>query len=61
MWHDLSTAFCLMLIIEGVAPFLSPPRWRAMIGAVLQQSDQTLRLIGLASMLLGTALLYLVN
>ena len=61
MWHDLATAFCLMLVIEGVTPFLSPALWRDMISGALRLSDYALRWLGLCSMLLGTALLYLVN
>lgn len=61
MWHDLAVAFCLMLVIEGIIPFLSPGRWRALIVMLDQIDDRTMRMIGLASMLTGTALLYLLN
>jgi uncharacterized protein len=61
MWHDLATALCLMLVIEGLTPFLAPAWWRGMIAAVLQMNDNQLRILGLGSMLTGTALLYLVN
>ena len=61
MFHDLAVAFCLMLVLEGMLPFLAPGRWRRMLEAVEQVDNQTLRLIGLGSMLAGTALLYLIN
>ncbi|MBP8925037.1 MAG: DUF2065 domain-containing protein [Pseudomonadales bacterium] len=61
MWHDLAIAFCLMLVIEGLTPFLSPRAWRAMIAAAEQLDDRSLRLAGLGSMLAGTLLLYMVN
>lgn len=61
MWHDLAVAFCLMLVIEGIIPFVNPGRWRKMLLMLDQIDDNTMRMIGLASMLAGTALLYIVN
>jgi uncharacterized protein len=61
MWHDLAVAFCLMLVIEGIAPFLSPSGWRSMMISVTRLSDSGLRLAGVCSMLVGTALLYAIN
>lgn len=61
MLHELLVAFCLMLVIEGMLPFIAPGRWRQMLEAVEQIDDKTVRLIGLGSMLAGTALLYLIN
>jgi len=61
MWHDMAVGFCLMLVIEGIIPFLNPGRWRKMLLMMDQIDDNTMRMIGLASMLVGTALLYIVN
>ncbi|MFC2971826.1 DUF2065 domain-containing protein [Azotobacter bryophylli] len=61
MWQEFGVALCLMLVLEGILPFLSPGRWRAVIVQVLRLSDRQLRLMGLTSMLLGTALLYLLH
>jgi uncharacterized protein YjeT (DUF2065 family) len=61
MLHELLIAFCLMLVIEGMLPFIAPGRWRRMLEVVGQIDDMTVRLIGLGSMLAGTALLYLIN
>ncbi|AJE22767.1 DUF2065 family protein [Azotobacter chroococcum] len=61
MWQEFAVALCLMLVFEGILPFLNPRRWRSAIMQVLQLSDRQLRLTGLASMLLGTALLYLLH
>ncbi|HWV09773.1 MAG TPA: DUF2065 domain-containing protein, partial [Pseudomonas sp.] len=41
--------------------FLYPRQWRGTIAQLIRLSDQRLRLMGLASMLLGTALLYLLH
>jgi len=59
--HELGVALCLVLVIEGILPFVSPGRWRMMIVQAVRLDDRSLRIIGLFSMLLGTVLLYLVN
>jgi uncharacterized protein YjeT (DUF2065 family) len=61
VWHELGVAVCLMLVIEGVIPFLYPKRWRDMVTMLAQVDDKSVRVMGLVSMLIGTALLYLVN
>jgi uncharacterized protein YjeT (DUF2065 family) len=59
--HYLLVAFCLMLIMEGMLPFLYPQKWRKLVVQLAQISDRHMRLLGLASMLLGLVLLYLVR
>ncbi|MDA0687902.1 MAG: DUF2065 domain-containing protein [Proteobacteria bacterium] len=61
MWHDLAVAFCLMLVIEGILPFIAPDRWRRMLMMLDQIDNTTMRGIGLASMLTGTILLLIIN
>ena len=61
MWHELAVAFCLMLVIEGIIPFVNPGRWRQLLKILDQVDDRTMRMIGLGSMLAGTALLYFIN
>ena len=61
MWHELAIAFCLMLVIEGILPFVAPGRWRRMLMMLDQIDDATMRWIGLASMLTGTVLLLIIN
>jgi uncharacterized protein len=61
MLQNLAVAFCLMLVIEGIMPFLAPRRWRNMLTLLDQIDDNTVRLFGLGSMVVGTVLLYLVN
>ncbi|WP_339515833.1 DUF2065 domain-containing protein [Pseudomonas sp. RL_15y_Pfl2_60] len=58
MWQELGIAVCLVLVLEGILPFLYPRRWRGAVEQLIQLSDRGLRLMGLTSMLLGTALLY---
>ena len=61
MWHELGLALCLVLVIEGIIPFLYPRRWKEMVAMLAQVDDRVMRAVGLLSMLLGTGLLYLIN
>lgn len=61
MWHELLIAFALLMVIEGVVPFLSPGAMRKMMLAVAEMDDHALRVGGLVSMILGVVTLYLVN
>jgi uncharacterized protein YjeT (DUF2065 family) len=61
MWHDLWVAMALMLVVEGIWPFLSPNGMRRMLLMAAQQENHALRVGGLISMLGGVVLLYLVN
>jgi len=61
MWHDLWVAMALLLVMEGIWPFLSPESMRQMLLMVAQQENRALRISGLISMVCGVLLLYLVN
>lgn len=61
MWEDIGKAICLMLVIEGMLPFLYPGRWRRLIAVLAQVSDRQLRIMGLISMVIGAGLLFLLN
>ncbi len=52
-------ALALMLVFEGLLPFLSPTAWRQMFERALKLSDGQIRFIGLSSMLVGLLLLLL--
>jgi uncharacterized protein YjeT (DUF2065 family) len=58
---SLLAAFALMLIIEGVLPFLAPGAWRDMFRRIIGFSDGQIRFVGLASMLTGIVLFYFVH
>ena len=53
----LLTALALMLIIEGLLPFLAPGFWRETFRRITQFSDGQIRFFGLTSMLAGLLLL----
>jgi uncharacterized protein YjeT (DUF2065 family) len=61
MWRDFGIAISLVLVIEGIMPFLYPGRWRSLVSSIAEIDDTALRLIGLGSMITGIILLYLVN
>jgi uncharacterized protein YjeT (DUF2065 family) len=61
MWNDLFAAVALLLVFEGILPFVNPARWRNVIKVVSDQSDSALRVMGLSSMLVGAVLLYLIR
>ncbi|MGB5735366.1 MAG: DUF2065 domain-containing protein [Thiohalocapsa sp.] len=61
MWHDLFVALALLLVIEGVMPFLAPATMRRMLLEVSRQDNRSLRIAGFASMVGGVGLLYLIN
>ena len=57
LWHDLVRAFGLVLVLEGLWPFLSPQRWRNAILRVSSLDDRMLRGFGLAMMICGVIVL----
>jgi hypothetical protein len=58
---SLLAALALMLVLEGVLPFLAPALWRETFRKMTEMSDGQLRFVGLTSMLGGLMLLYLMN
>lgn len=60
-WQVFPAAMALVLVLEGLMPFISPRRWRAMIATIATLDDGSIRRFGLGSMLLGIVILYLVN
>lgn len=61
MSQEVLIAVCLVLVLEGILPFLAPQQWRKAITQVIALDNRSLRIMGLASMLTGTVLLYFVH
>jgi hypothetical protein len=61
MMQDVLTAIALILIVEGVLPFLSPRTLRKALFSIVQNNDKQLRLTGFLTMLAGVLLLYWVR
>ena len=57
----LLAGLAMMLIFEGILPFMAPRAWRETFRRVVELSDGQLRFIGLASIALGMLLLFLVT
>ena len=55
MANSVWLALSLVLVLEGLLPFLSPGGWRQMFEKILQMSDGQIRFFGLCSVLLGLA------
>jgi uncharacterized protein YjeT (DUF2065 family) len=53
----LLPAFALMLVIEGILPFVAPKLWRETFRSLVEMKDGQIRFAGLASMGLGLVLL----
>ena len=60
-WNDLFTAIALMLIFEGILPFLNPDRYRKMLEMMENISNSQLRTMGLIVMAVGAVLLTFVR
>jgi uncharacterized protein len=50
---DFLAALCLVLVIEGLMPFIAPKAWRETVTKVAQFSDGQLRMVGLICIVLG--------
>jgi uncharacterized protein len=60
-WTDLLAALAIVCIIEGIMPFINPPAMKRLLARMASMEERELRIFGLASMLLGLAILYMVR
>lgn len=60
-FSDLWAALALVFVLEGLMPFINPEGIRKLYFQASQMDNQTLRFLGLTSMLVGVVLLYLVR
>jgi uncharacterized protein YjeT (DUF2065 family) len=58
---NLWLAFALMLVLEGLLPFISPRIWRETFRRAIELADGQLRFIGLTSIIIGLAILLLLG
>ena len=61
MWENFLIAIALMLILEGMLPFVSPHTWREAFRKMIEINDNYIRFIGLTSMLIGVMLLLIIS
>ncbi|AMO54752.1 membrane protein [Endozoicomonas montiporae] len=57
---QLLVAISLMLVLEGILPFLYPQRWRNLVAKLSEIDDRQLRIAGLVSMIVGVIMLNIV-
>jgi len=60
-WGDLLAAFALVMIIEGIIPFISPKGYKNTMQQLTAMPESTLRSIGFGLMLVGVVSLYFVR
>jgi uncharacterized protein YjeT (DUF2065 family) len=60
-WTEILTAVALLLVIEGMLPFVRPGRYKQMVAQIVRLPDNQLRLFGLAAMIIGLLLLFIVR
>jgi uncharacterized protein YjeT (DUF2065 family) len=60
-WSELFAAIALVLVLEGIIPFMSPDALRKTYQRLMEMNDQTIRMSGLLSMIAGVILLTLVR
>ncbi len=61
MLHDILVALALLLVMEGILPFLNPSGVRKALIMMAQLDDRHLRFGGLTSMIVGVILLYVIK
>lgn len=59
--NSLLAAFGLVLVLEGILPFLAPRAWREGFRKMLELTDGQLRSMGLISMLTGLGVVMIVR
>ncbi len=60
-WTEILTALALVLIIEGMVPFVGPRKYRQIVAQMAMLSDNNLRTVGLVIMIAGVVLLFAVR
>jgi len=60
-WQELFAAMALVLILEGIVPFMSPNALRKTYQRLVEMDDKTIRMSGLLSMIAGVILLTVVR
>ncbi len=57
----LLLALALMLVLEGLLPFVAPRVWRETFRRAIELGDGQLRFVGLTSIIIGLVILLLVS
>ena len=60
-WQEILTAIALVLVIEGMLPFIGPGKYRELVAQIARLGDNQIRTFGLTSMIAGLLLLFIVR
>ena len=60
-WTDLLAGLAIFCIIDGVMPFINPAAMKRLLARMALMEEREMRVIGLVSMLVGVAILFLVR
>ncbi|MEJ2127421.1 MAG: DUF2065 domain-containing protein [Woeseiaceae bacterium] len=60
-WQEILTAIALVLVIEGMLPFIGPSKYRELVAQIARLGDNQIRTFGLTSMIAGLLLLFIVR
>ena len=60
-WTEILTAVALVLVLEGILPFVGPGRYKQLVAQIVRLSDNQLRTFGLSTMIAGLLLLFFVR
>ncbi len=60
-WQEVLTAVALLLVIEGMLPFVGPQAYKQLVAQIARLGDNQLRTFGLVSMIAGLVLLFFVR
>lgn len=60
-WTEILTAVALLLVLEGMLPFIRPSRYKQLVAQLLHLSDNQLRVFGLSAMIAGLLMLFIVR
>jgi len=60
-FSELLAALALVFVFEGLMPFINPEGMRKVYLLAAQMNNQTIRFLGISSMLVGVVLLYIVR
>ncbi len=61
MWPTLLMSFALMLVLEGLLPFIAPRAWRDTFRRITELADGQIRFLGLSSIVVGLLLLLIMK
>ena len=59
--ETLWLALALVLVIEGLFPFIAPTAWRRTFAQLIQMPDHQIRWIAMGSMVLGLLTIWLLS